>query len=68
MPTPIAKKDLVKGTYYFGRCRNTNIALWTGKEFKYYRYKMGGYTAEDINHYEDDNGYDLFYPLKEIKE
>lgn len=39
---PIAKKDLVKGRNYIGRCRNADVALWTGKEFIYIRNKFGG--------------------------
>jgi len=31
------------------------------------RYKMGGAFSEVINHFADDNGYDLFVPLKEVE-
>ena len=32
--------------------------------FVYLRYKFGDYFTEEINHPEDDNGFDLFYPEK----
>jgi hypothetical protein len=63
---PIAKKDLVKGRNYIGRCRNADVALWTGKEFIYIRNKFGMYFTEKINHFEDDDNFDIFYPLEEI--
>lgn len=59
----ICKKDLIKGAYYVGSCRNSGIALWTGKEFIYIREKIG-YYIDHVNHFEDDDGYDLFIPLK----
>ena len=61
----IPKKDLVKGRYYLGDCRNASVAMWNGHEFVYIRHKMGGSFPEDINHIEDDNGFDLFIPLRE---
>lgn len=60
----ITKKDLVIGKYYYGKCRNNNVAMWNGKEFQYMRYKFG-WREDTINHFEDDNGYDLFVPIKE---
>lgn len=59
----IRKKDLVKNNYYYGDCRNSNVALWNGFEFIYVRTKFGTSFNESINHLEDDNGYDLFIPL-----
>ena len=32
---------------------------------EYDRYKFGFTFKEKINHFEDDNGYDLFVPLRE---
>ena len=58
----IAKKDLIVGKQYVGRCRNARVALWDGKVFWYLRTKFGDVFAEKINHPEDDNGYDLFIP------
>lgn len=59
----IRKKDLKKNHYYYGGCRNANVALWNGFEFIYVRCKFGTCFNETINHLEDDNGYDLFIPL-----
>lgn len=63
----IPKKDLQKGTYYFGKCRNATVALWNGYEFVYMRDKMGAHFPETIFHLEDDNGFDLFVPLEITK-
>jgi hypothetical protein len=59
----IPKKQLIKGETYLGTCRNADKAEWTGKEFIYKRTKFGCTYNETINHFEDDNGYDLFVPL-----
>lgn len=61
----IAKKDLVIGKTYVGSCRNTEEATWLGEYFEYNRTKFGVVFKEKINHFEDDNGFDLFVPLKE---
>lgn len=58
----IPKKDLQKGGYYKGRCRNAKVALWNGYEFVYMRDKMNAHFPETIKHLEDDNGFDLFVP------
>ena len=60
----IQKKDLVVGAYYWGSCRNSSLAMWDGKEFIYLRTKFSSTFAETINHLEDDNGYDLFIPIR----
>ena len=64
----IPKKDLIVGKTYIGNCRNTYEATWDGKVFKYKRYKFGTYFDDEINHFEDDDGYDLFVPWKEKEE
>ena len=60
----IPKNELKHGIYYKGRCRNARIARWNENEnqFYYARYKFGDRFIETINHPEDDNGFDLFYP------
>ena len=65
----IPKKDLVSGRSYIGSCRNANIAEWDGKKqvFYYLRTKFGDTFAESIKHPEDDDGYDIFVPVEEIK-
>ena len=66
LPTPISKKDLVIGKKYSGVCRNSSEAVWNGKVFEYKRYKFGFYYDDTINHYEDDDGYDVFVPFELI--
>lgn len=61
----IPKKDLIIGKTYIGSCRNTDEAVWLGEQFEYNRTKFGYTFKEKINHFEDDDGYDLFIPLKE---
>lgn len=62
----IAKKDLIVGKIYIGSCRNSDRAIWLGNCFQYDRYKFGVKYSENINHFEDDDGFDLFIPIKEI--
>lgn len=60
----IPKNKLVVGKTYIGCCRNAEEAIWEGETFVYQRYKFGIIYPEKINHFEDDNGYDLFVPIK----
>ena len=62
---PIDK--LVVGKTYIGDCRNASEAVWNGKRFVYERHKFGDVFEEEINHFQEDNGYDLFVPIK-VKE
>ncbi len=65
LPTPIPKKDLVIGERYGGICRNTSEAVWNGNEFEYKRFDPGFFFYTDtINHYEDDDGCDVFVPFE----
>lgn len=61
---PIPKKDLIVGKSYKGFCRNADTAEWDGEVFWYTRYKFGDTFDEEINHFEDDDGYDLFIPFE----
>lgn len=61
----IPKDKLVVGKTYVGTCRNASEAVWLGNEFEYMRYKFGYTYPEKINHFQDDDGYDVFVPLKE---
>lgn len=63
----IPKKDLEIGAEYIGDTRNTDTARWNGKVFEYTRHKMGFTFTDTVNHFEDDNGYALFVPLKKIE-
>lgn len=60
----IPKKDLIVGKTYIGDCRNASEAIWNGNTFVYKRNKFGTTFDENINHFEDDDGYDLFVPIK----
>ena len=65
---PIPKNELVEGKEYIGNCRNSNKAVWKGDHFEYQRYKFGNYYTDKINHYEDDDGYDVFVPVEVVYE
>ena len=64
----IPKNELIIGKEYNGECRNASKATWDGKVFHYMRYKWGSPYEEDINHYEDDDDFDVFVPIEEVKE
>ena len=63
----IPKKKLIVDKTYIGSCRNASEAVWNGEDFTYLRRKFGYTYRENINHFEDDDGSDLFVPIK-IKE
>lgn len=60
----IHKADLISGKMYLGQCRNASVAEWNGNEFVYERNKFGYTYGEKINHFEDDDGFDVFIPWK----
>ena len=60
----IPKKDLIVGETYVGECRNATEAVWNGSQFIYKRTKFGTTFDESINHFEDDDGFDLFVPIR----
>ena len=61
---PIPKEELINGIEYEGECRNASKAIWDSDAFIYMRTKFGSTYPEIINHYEDDDGYDVFVPIK----
>lgn len=61
---PVPKSELMNGITYQGRCRNTTEAIWDVDKFVYIRHKFGSSYPEEINHYEDDDGYDVFIPIE----
>lgn len=65
----IAKNQLEDGKWYYGEHRRCNLAKWNEKlnKFDYLRFKFG-YMWDDCNHFEDDNGFALFIPLREANE
>lgn len=60
---PIAKPALEKGVEYSGISRNTGTATWNGEQFEYKRLKFGFVFEDVMNHYWDDDGYDVFIPF-----
>lgn len=60
----IPKDKLIVGKTYIGDCRNAREAVWDDEKFTYMRTKFGSTYPETINHFQDDDGYDLFVPLK----
>ena len=64
----IPKNKLIKGKRYLGSCRNATEATWNGEEFEYERCKFGTCYMDSVNHFQDDDGYDLFVPIKEVEE
>ena len=61
----IPKNELVDGQFYFGEYRNANVGRWLAEKqvFEHWRYKFG-FRIDHCNHFEDDNGYALFVPLR----
>lgn len=61
----IPKKDLIDGQIYIGNHRNTTIARWNQEtnKFDHMRYKFG-WREDECNHFEDDDGFALFVPIK----
>lgn len=64
----IPKKDLVNGAIYIGCCRNAYLAQWHAEKncFVHLRTKFDNVFAEEINHPEDDDGFDLFVPTLKV--
>ena len=62
----IPKEKLEIDCFYKGSCRNATIAQWNGEKFIYERKKYNFKFNETINHFQDDDGHDLFVPLCKI--
>jgi len=61
----IAKADLVDGQFYYGEYRNANVGKWNAEKnvFDHWRYKFG-FRLDTCNHFEDDDGFALFVPIR----
>ena len=59
----IPKHELVHGQWYLGACRNSEYARWNAKtqKFDYRRQKFSQIFWDEIEHPEDDTGFDLFF-------
>lgn len=66
----IPKKDLEDGGFYLGDHRRAKIGKWVEdmNVFVYWRFKMGYYFIDKCNHFEDDDGFALFTPIKKATE
>ena len=63
----IPKDKLIVGHTYLGDCRNAHKAVWKENgRFEYMRTKFGCEYLEQINHFQDDDGYDVFTPIKDV--
>lgn len=62
----IPKKDLINGQTYIGNHRRCSEAKWDEEKnkFIYKRYKFNMYFDDTCNHFEDDDGFALFVPIK----
>lgn len=62
----IPKSELVDGKWYYGNFRNSNYGKWDSNEsvFKHIRCSFG-YYWDKCNHFQDDDGFALFVPLRE---
>jgi hypothetical protein len=62
----IPKKDLIDGQVYIGQHRRCVAGKWNAniQKFLYNREKWGGTITDDCNHFEDDNGFALFVPIR----
>ena len=66
----IPKNDLEDGGFYLGDHRRAKIGKWIEdmNVFVYWRFKMGYYFIDKCNHFEDDDGFALFTPIKKVTE
>ena len=56
--------ELEIGKTYIGFCRNASEAVWQGDKFVYQRFKWGTTFPDTINHFQNDDGYDVFVPVR----
>lgn len=64
----ITKEDLVPGGWYVGQSRSANVAQWFPRSgFEFIRHKFSGSYIDNIPHFEDDDGNDLFIPFKLVE-
>jgi hypothetical protein len=61
----IPKADLLDNHFYFGEYRNANVGKWIAEKnvFEHWRYKFG-FRIDECNHFEDDDGFALFVPIR----
>lgn len=66
----IPKNELKDRHYYYGNYRNSNVGMWMEDEnkFEIYRNSFGKFYPDQCNHFEDDDNFALFVPIKEVTE
>lgn len=64
----VMKDQLKVGEIYYGKCRNASYAYWNGERFTHVRSKFGAEFLEDINHFEDCDGFDVFQPYFKVEQ
>jgi hypothetical protein len=60
----IPKSHLVENQWYIGKHRCTTVAKWNGTKFSYIKEEFSFRFFDECNHFEDDDGYSLFVPLR----
>lgn len=62
----IPKEDLIDQQVYIGNYRRCTVAKWDKptNKFMYWRNKFGCIFIETCCHFQDDDGYALFVPIK----
>lgn len=63
----MAKGQLVTDQWYIGDHRCVTVARWDGSRFTYIKQEFNFRFFEECNHFEDDDGYSLFVPLRIAK-
>ena len=65
----LSKIVLEDGVWYYGNYRNSELGKWSAKDQKFllWRWKLG-WRPDDCNHFEDDDAFDLFVPLRKATE
>ena len=60
---------LEDGVWYYGDYRNTTLGRWNAedKKFGHWRWKFR-WTWDTCNHFQNDNGYAVFVPLRKANE
>lgn len=62
----IPKDQLIDGQYYIGEHRRCTVGRWNKEKnvFEYNRTKFNMVYIDKCNHFQDDDGYALFVPIR----
>jgi hypothetical protein len=66
----IRKADLIDGAFYLGDHRRGRIARWNDEknQFEYWRHKFSAVYIDTCNHFEDDDSFALFVPIRQVSQ